>query len=187
MNRAGDRATGEAGAVGAPGSGSGNVPRSNGGNAGQAGRLRSDTLRWLIVAALLVRAALSVADAAGIAGGGVQPLPLGSALAVSASSPFWPLLWAALSLAGGVGLAYRSTAGWVVAGAACLGYLAAGIGDLSLLDTSASVGDPGFWLVFLADLVVPAAVLVGLYQLRSGYVRAASRPHLARRAKRPRA
>ena len=179
MHHAADRATAAPGPGGTPDSGPDLAPGSSRG--GGSRRLGPDILRLSLVAALIVRAGLSAADAVAVARGGVQPIPFGPSVAFGAATPFWPILWALLALAGGIGLLYRSAAGWVLAGAACLGYLAAGIGDLGLLDTSASVADPGIWYVFLVDLVIPAVVLVGLYQLRHGYLRVTVRPGLAGR------
>ena len=188
MNRPDDRAPADVG--GGPA-----TDRTSGTPVGDSDRIadssrsldrRADTLRWIVVAALLVRVVLSLVDAGAVAHDGVRFLPFGSAVAVGGSSPFWPTLWAGLALVGAIGLALRSPIGWVLAGAACLGYLTGGIGDLGLLDTAASVTDPSFWLVFLLDLVVPAAVLTGLFQLRAGYVRISPPSRLVtRRIRRP--
>lgn len=151
-------------------------------------RLRSDTLRTVLIAALIVRAALSLADTVTAMRGGVQLLPIEPSVAFGASTPFWPALWALISLGGAVGLAYRSAAGWVLAGAACLGYLVGGVGNLGLLDTAVGVGDPSLWAAFVLDVAIPAAVLAGLYHLRGSYVRLAKRPALrVRSVRRPRA
>lgn len=163
--------------------------RRSGRNAGtsRVHRLGSDTLRTVLVAALILRAALSVTDAVTAMRGGVQLLPIEPSIAFGASTPFWPTVWAVVSLAGAVGLAYRSAAGWVLAGAACLGYLAGGVGNLGLLDTAVGVNDPSLWAAFVLDVAIPAAVLAGLYQLRGGYVHLAKRPALrVRPVRRPR-
>lgn len=119
--------------------------------------------------ALLVRAVLGFADAIAIARGGVRVIPTPEAVAVSTPSPLWPALLAVLALAAGARLPSREMLGWVLAVAACVGYLVSGIADLGMLRPAAPLADVGFWLFFVANLVVPAVVLAALLAAREWF------------------
>ncbi len=58
----------------------------------------------------------------------------------------------------------------VVAVAACVGYLITGIADIGALRPGAPLGDPGFWLFFGANLIVPGVVFGVLVGLRSWFM-----------------
>lgn len=129
--------------------------------------------RRLIVAALalalLVRAVLGLADAVAIARGGVRVIPVPETVALSTPSPLWPALFAALAFAAGAALPRRDMPGFGLAVAACVAYLASGIADLGMIRPAAPLADLGFWLFFIANLVVPAVVLAALLTTRDWF------------------
>jgi hypothetical protein len=124
----------------------------------------------LLVVALLLRTALGLVDTVALMQGGVPTIPMPETIAVAPASPFWPATFALLALLGAIGLTSRLTLGWGLGVAACLGYLVSGIADLGSLRPGAPLGDAGFWLFFAANLVVPAAVLVGLLAIRHRFM-----------------
>ncbi|HXQ95449.1 MAG TPA: hypothetical protein VN800_00865 [Candidatus Acidoferrales bacterium] len=131
--------------------------------------------------ALLARAALGFADLAAISQGGVFELPMPQSVVVAPPSPLWPALFALLALGGAVGLPIRAPASWMLAIAACVGYIASGIADLGMLRPGAPLADPGFWAFFVANLVVPAVVLAALAATRAWFRPAAGPARLVGR------
>ena len=130
-----------------------------------------DVLLWVLSVALLARGLMGVADTVAIAQGGVRAMPVGQAAVMTGSSPLWPALFAVFALAGAIGLAARARLGWILAVAACLAYLVAGIGDVALVQPGTAIVSPSFALLFTADLIMPAAVLAGLLALHVHFVR----------------
>ncbi len=120
--------------------------------------------------ALLARAVLGFADSVAITRGTVLDLRVADVVAVAPASPLWPALLAALALIAAAGIAVRTLVGWVVAVAACVGYLITGIADIGALRPGAPLGDPGFWLFFGANLIVPGVVFGVLVGLRSWFM-----------------
>jgi len=136
---------------------------------GVAERHRRGILLALTLA-LLVRAALGIADTVAIARGGVFALPGPEVVAITPPSPLWPAVFALLALGGALGLPIRALAGWILGIAACVAYLVSGIADLGILRPGALLTDPGFWAYFVAYLVVPGAVLAALVAARAWFV-----------------
>ena len=120
--------------------------------------------------ALLARAVLGFADSVAITRGSMLDLPVADAVTVAPLSPLWPALLAALALIAAAAIALRALVGWVVAVAACVGYLVTGIADIGALRPGAPLGDPGFWVFFVAYLVVPGIVLGVLVAVRSWFM-----------------
>ena len=120
--------------------------------------------------ALLVRAALGIADSVAIARGGVFALPGPELVAIAPPSPLWPAVFALLALGGALGVPGRTLSGWILGIAACVAYLASGISDLGMLRPGALLADPGFWAYFVAYLVVPGAVLAALVAARRWFM-----------------
>ncbi len=137
-------------------------------------------LIWAIAAALALRGVLGVADAISISQGGLRVIPIGAAVGLGAGSPLWSMLWAALALAAAAGLLARFPLGWALGIAASLAYLAAGIGDLGLVGTDAPLTSGSFWLLFVADVLVPGVVLMGLVRLWPLLMQGAARRRLPR-------
>jgi hypothetical protein len=137
---------------------------------GQARPRRHGLLRWLLVGALLARALLGLADGVALAGGGMRALPLGLSLGLGGTSAFWSTLLAALALMGAVGLLARWPLGWIVSVGACLAYLASGIGDIAFAESASPLQSPGFVVLFVANLVVPSLVVVGLLNVRAAHL-----------------
>ncbi len=132
--------------------------------------------------ALLARAFLGFADSAAAVRGAVVELPVAEAMSVAPPSPLWSALLAVLALAAAVGLAARALAGWILGLAACIAYLVTGIADIGTLRPMAPLADSGFWLFFVANLVVPSIVLAALVATRARYLpaRAIARSHPVR-------
>jgi len=136
-------------------------------------------LIWAIAVALVLRGVLGIADAVSIAQGGLRVLPMTAAVGLGAGSPLWSMLWAFLAIAAGAGLLSRFLLGWALGIGASLAYLAAGIGDLGLLGAGTTPLISGsFWLLFLADVLVPGVVLAGLVRLWPPLVHAPARPRV---------
>jgi hypothetical protein len=129
---------------------------------GPAHQRRHGLLRWLLVVALLARALLGLADAIALSGGGMRVLPLGLSLGLGGTSAFWSTLLAVLALMGAIGLLARWPLGWTISVGACLAYLASGIGDIAFAQSAAPLESPGLVVLFVANLVVPSLVIVGL-------------------------
>jgi hypothetical protein len=128
----------------------------------------------LLVLALSARAALSLADAASLAGTGVGFLHLGG-IAQADSSPLWALLWGSLALAATVLLARRRALGWVFGAAVCVVYLVVGVAQAVMWDVAGGSLPLGAWLVFGADIMVPALVLAGMFTVRPWFLAHARR------------
>ena len=126
--------------------------------------------------ALLVRALIGLADTVAIARTGVMAIPMPESVAVAPPSPLWSALFALLALGGGIGVPGRTLLGWVLGVVACVAYIISGIADLGMLRPGAPLGDVGFWIFFVANLVVPALVLTGLMAARAWFMPAPTAP-----------
>ncbi len=138
----------------------------------------------ILALALLGRAALSFADAVAIATSGLGFLQLGG-IAYADSSPLWPILWGSVALASTVLLLLRRPLGWVLAAGVCVAYLVVGVAH-AVDATSDATGLPaGVWLIFVADVLVPALVLAGLFTVRPWFLAAARRSHPTKQGRAP--
>lgn len=127
-------------------------------------------LRWCVVAAFAVRAALSLFDVRSVAFSTDRPLPIVETAQLGVDASLWPVLWGLLALVTAAALALKIRIAWLLAVAVTIAYLVAGIADVTAL-----AGTPGqdpanltFWAAI--DLCVPLAILAGLLAIRDSYL-----------------
>ncbi len=133
-----------------------------------------DGLLAALVVVLLLRSALGIWDAWSLFASGVRAVPISEGATVG-GTPFWSLLWAALTLSAALLLARRHALGWVLGVASCVAYLASGIGDVALFRMEGAI-TLGPWVLFLVDLAGPAIVLALLVSIRPWFLTVARRP-----------
>lgn len=153
-------------------------PDASLGPAPAAGRPH-DGLLIILVLAFALRALFSFADAWSLYRQGVRFIPISEGATVG-GAPFWSFLWGTLSLAAALLLWRRQALGWVLAVAACVAYLVAGIGDAALFEMGGSVS-LGAWALFLVDLAGPAIALALLFSVRPWFLSVAQPFHAPRR------
>ena len=132
--------------------------------------------------ALLGRATLSFLDAASVARNGVGFVQIGGSTAAE-SSPLWGVLWGSLAALAALLLSRRQAFGWLFGAAVCVAYLVVGV-TLAVAAGSARGGLPaGVWVLFAADVALPALALAGLFALRPWFLSEARRLGRERRTR----
>ncbi|HEX8939293.1 MAG TPA: hypothetical protein VF763_03935 [Candidatus Limnocylindrales bacterium] len=141
---------------------------------GTATQLSSrDGIRQLLVVMFIVRAAISLVDAAANSGD-LRPVPLVDPIAADTGAPLWPALWGVAALVAALSLARGWRLGWLFGLAVAVAYLVAGISDAALLGTGTYLLAQAAWTVVL-ELGVPLLALACLFSLRGRYLRPVSR------------
>ncbi len=126
-------------------------------------------LRWLVVAAFLLRAVLSFVDAGSVADGGLRAIPFMS-VAFGSQSALWPLMWGTLALVAALAMVAQVRIGWLVAFAVVVAYLVAGIADINSLVEAAAGDVRQNAETIVISLVVPILILAALLELRDAYL-----------------
>jgi hypothetical protein len=134
-----------------------------------------DALLALLALCLLARALLSFGDTWSVSARGIG-LFAADGLAPTGMSVGWAVLWGVVALSGAFGLARRKALGWLLAAAACVAYLVAGIGDTVALGGAEGPLTAATWLGFLVDLALPALVLAALFAIRPWFLAAVREP-----------